>query len=245
MESDRKSVPPLRQLKNIERATSRKASESWQMFTIMAEFIDAAERLSEVKPAVSLFGSARTSVDHPDYEKTVDIARRLSDAGFAVISGGGPGIMEAANKGAFDGKSPSVGLNIELPREQTSNAWQNISLSFRHFFARKVAFVKYADAYVVMPGGFGTLDELTEVLTLIQTGKSKRIPVILVGTHFWQGLLEWIQENMVKRGMINQEDMQLVQLIDEPVNVIDAIFAFYEARDIDLSESGSHSHSLL
>lgn len=153
--------------------------------------------------------------------------------------------MEAANKGAFEGKSPSVGLNIELPREQSSNAWQNISLSFRHFFARKVAFVKYADAYVVMPGGFGTLDELTEVLTLIQTGKSKRIPVILVGTHFWQGLLAWIQENMVKRGMINPEDMQLVQLIDEPTNVIDAIFAFYEAHDILPSESGSQSHSLL
>jgi uncharacterized protein (TIGR00730 family) len=245
MESDRKSVPPLRQLKNIERATSRKASESWQMFTIMAEFIDAAERLSEIRPAVSLFGSARTSVDDPDYEKTVDIARRLSDAGFAVISGGGPGIMEAANKGAFEGKSPSVGLNIELPHEQASNTWQNISLSFRHFFARKVAFVKYADAYVVLPGGFGTLDELTEVLTLIQTGKTKRIPVILVGTHFWHGLLEWITKNMVERGMINAEDMQLVQVIDEPANIIDAIFAFYETYDIELAKSGSQAHSLL
>jgi uncharacterized protein (TIGR00730 family) len=192
-----------------------------------------------------LFGSARTSVDDPDYEKTVDIARRLSDAGFAVISGGGPGIMEAANKGAFEGKSPSVGLNIELPHEQASNTWQNISLSFRHFFARKVAFVKYADAYVVLPGGFGTLDELTEVLTLIQTGKTKRIPVILVGTHFWHGLLEWINKNMVERGMINAEDMQLVQVIDEPANIIDAIFAFYEAYDIDLSKSGSQAHSLL
>ena len=146
MESDRKNVPRLRQLKNIERATSRKASESWQMFTIMAEFIDAAERLSEVRPAVSMFGSARIAPDNPFYAITIDIARRLSDAGFAVISGGGPGIMEAANKGAFEGRSPSVGLNIELPREQVSNNWQNISLSFRHFFARKVAFVKYADA---------------------------------------------------------------------------------------------------
>ena len=237
MESDRKNVPRLRQLTNVARATSRKASESWQMFTIMAEFIDAAERLSEVRPAVSMFGSARTASDDPYYAVAADIARRLSDAGLAVISGGGPGIMEAVNKGAFEGKSPSIGLNIELPREQVSNAWQNISLSFRHFFARKVAFVQYADAYVVLPGGFGTLDELSEVLALIQTGKSRHIPVILVGTGFWRGLLQWMHEQMVGTGMISPEDMELVQLIDEPANVIDAIFAFYEERDIVPSES--------
>ena len=230
-------MPRLRQLTNVARATSRKASESWQMFTIMAEFIDAAERLSEVRPAVSMFGSARTSPDDPYYATAADIARRLSDAGFAVISGGGPGIMEAVNKGAFEGKSPSIGLNIELPREQVSNAWQNISLSFRHFFARKVAFVQYADAYVVLPGGFGTLDELSEVLALIQTGKSRHIPVILVGTAFWRGLLQWMHEQMLGTGMISPEDMELVQLIDEPANVIDAIFAFYEERDIVPAES--------
>src|ERR1700716_2303021 len=180
MEINRKNVPQLRQVTDNERATSQKARESWQMFTIMAEFVEAAERLSELRPAVSIFGSARIKPDNPYYALAVDIARRLSDEGFAVISGGGPGIMEAANKGAFEGRSPSVGLNIELPHEQCSNTWQNISLSFRHFFARKVAFVKYADAYVVLPGGFGTLDELTEVLTLIQTGTSRQIPVILV-----------------------------------------------------------------
>jgi uncharacterized protein (TIGR00730 family) len=245
MESDRKSVPRLRQLNNIERATSRKASESWQMFTIMAEFIDAAERLSEVHPAVSLFGSARISPAHPSYAVAVDIARRLSDAGFAVISGGGPGIMEAANKGAFEGKSPSIGLNIELPREQVSNSWQNISLFFRHFFARKVAFVKYADAYVVLPGGFGTLDELSEVLALIQTGKTRRIPVILVGTSFWSGLLQWFRDRLVGDGMISAQDMELVQLIDEPANIVDAIFAFYEERDIVPSETESPPHSFL
>ena len=232
MERDQKHVPRLRQLKNLERATSRKASDSWQMFTIMAEFIDVADRLSEIRPAVSIFGSARISPDNPYYATATDVARRLSDEGFSIITGGGPGIMEAANKGAFEGSSPSIGLNIELPHEQTSNSWQNISLSFRHFFARKVAFVKYADAYVILPGGFGTLDELSEVITLIQTGKSRRIPVILVGTPFWQGLLQWMREQMAELGLIHPEDLELVQLIDEPARIVDAIFAFYEGRDI-------------
>jgi uncharacterized protein (TIGR00730 family) len=242
METDRKKVPRLRQLKNKERATSTKARESWHMFTIMAEFIETTERLAELRPAVSMFGSARVLPDNAYYSIAVDIARRLSDAGFAVISGGGPGIMEAANKGAFEGRSPSVGLNIELPHEQHGNAWQNIALNFRHFFARKVAFVKYADAYVVLPGGFGTLDELTEVLTLIQTGTARRIPVILVGTTFWQGLLDWFRSRLVADGMISSEDMNLVQLIDEPANIVDAIFAFYEARDIELSDAGREAN---
>jgi uncharacterized protein (TIGR00730 family) len=236
MELNGKNVPRLRQVTDIERATSKKARESWQMFTIMAEFIESAERLSELRPAVSIFGSARTRPDDPNYALCVDISRRLSDGGFAVISGGGPGIMEAANKGAFEGRSSSVGLNIELPHEQGRNVWQDISISFRHFFARKVAFVKYADAYVVLPGGFGTLDELSEVLTLIQTGKSRRIPVILVGTAFWRGLLDWFGTQLVGDGMINEKDLELMQLIDEPANIVDAIFAFYEARDIALPE---------
>jgi hypothetical protein len=245
MESDRKNVPRLRQVTNIQRATSTKARESWQMFTIMAEFIESAERLSELRPAVSMFGSARIRPDNPYYALGADIARRLSDEGFAVISGGGPGIMEAANKGAFEGKSPSVGLNIELPHEQHSNTWQNISLSFRHFFSRKVAFVKYADAYVVLPGGFGTLDELTEVLTLIQTGKSRRIPVILVGTTFWRGLLDWFRTQLVADGMIAAQDMDLVQVIDEAANVVDAIFAFYEAHEPAPAETDRQTGSLL
>ncbi|MCH8620388.1 TIGR00730 family Rossman fold protein [Undibacterium sp. TS12] len=236
MNGNRKEVTRLRQIIDQEKATSLKARESWHMFTIMAEFIESTERLSTIRPAVTIFGSARTKPDDPDYVKCVDLARRLSDEGFAVISGGGPGIMEAANKGAFEGASPSVGLNIELPHEQRSNPWQNISLSFRHFFARKVAFVKYADAYVVFPGGFGTMDEVSEVLTLIQTGKSRHIPVILVGTSFWSGLLEWIRTQMAGNGMIDHADLDLVQLIDEPANIVDAIFAFYEARDIEPSE---------
>lgn len=236
MELNGKNIPRLRQVADVERATAKKARESWHMFTIMAEFIEATEHLSELRPAVSIFGSARIKPDDPYYALAADIARRLSDAGFAVISGGGPGIMEAANKGAFEGKSASVGLNIELPHEQVNNIWQNISLNFRHFFARKVAFVKYADAYVVLPGGFGTLDELTEVLTLIQTRKSRRIPVILVGTAFWSGLLAWFQHQLVKDGMIAAADMGIVQLIDEPSNIIDAIFAFYEARETEPPE---------
>ncbi|MES2933912.1 MAG: TIGR00730 family Rossman fold protein [Pseudomonadota bacterium] len=233
---NRKNVLKLRQVTDKDRATSLKARESWHMFTIMAEFIESTERLSELRPAVSIFGSARTAVDHPDYLNCIDLARRLSDEGFAVISGGGPGIMEAANKGAFAGRSPSVGLNIELPHEQANNAWQDISLRFRHFFARKVAFVKYADAYVVYPGGFGTLDEMLEALTLIQTGKTRRIPIILVGTSYWRGLLEWIRSQLLGNGMIATKDLDLIQLIDEPSNIVNAILAFYEACDIELSD---------
>ncbi len=236
MDENRKRVLKLRQITNGERATALKARESWHMFTIMAEFIESTERLSDIRPAVTIFGSARVPADNPYYLMCMDVARRLSDAGFAVISGGGPGIMEAANRGAFEGLSASVGLNIELPHEQKTNPWQNISLNFRHFFARKVAFVKYADAYVIFPGGFGTMDELSEVLTLIQTGKTRHIPVILVGGSFWRGLLDWIQRQMVDNGMIAASDVNLVQIIDEPANIVDAIFAFYEARDIEPSE---------
>ena len=236
MDDNRKRILKLRQMADGERGTALKARESWHMFTIMAEFIESTERLSSVQPAVTIFGSARLTPDSEFYQQCVDVARRLSDAGFAVISGGGPGIMEAANKGAFEGSSASIGLNIELPHEQKSNAWQNISLTFRHFFARKVAFVKYADAYVIFPGGFGTLDELSEVLTLIQTGKARHMPVILVGSSFWRGLLEWIKLNMADSGLIAASDMNLVQLIDEPANIVDAIFAFYEAHDIEPSE---------
>ena len=158
--------------------------ESWKIFQIMAEFVEGFERLAQIKPSVSLFGSARMAPEHPYYQLTEEIARGLSDAGFSVVSGGGPGLMEAANKGAFAGKSPSVGLNIALPQEQSANEYQDISLQFRHFFSRKVMFVKYASAYVVLPGGFGTLDELAEILTLVQTGKTRRIPIILVHKPF-------------------------------------------------------------
>jgi uncharacterized protein (TIGR00730 family) len=242
---NRKNVPRLRQVTDLERATQKKARESWSMLTIMAEFIESTEHLSELRPAVSMFGSARIGPEDPYYQLSIDIARRISDQGFAVISGGGPGIMEAANKGAFEGKSPSVGLNIELPHEQKRNAWQDISINFRHFFARKVAFVKYADAYVVLPGGFGTLDELAEVLTLIQTGTSRRIPVILVGSAFWGGLLAWFRDKLVGEGMIAPEDMNLIQLLDEPAAVVKAIFDFYEKRQFELEERERHAGTFL
>ncbi|GAB7128575.1 TIGR00730 family Rossman fold protein [Silvimonas sp. JCM 19000] len=209
--------------------------ESWRVFEIMAEFVEATERLQPIQPAVSIFGSARTPVSHPYYKLTEQLARLLSDAGFAVISGGGPGIMEAANKGAFEGKSPSVGLNIQLPHEQSGNPYQDISQSFRHFFARKVMFVKHATAYVVMPGGFGTLDELSEALTLIQTGKTRKIPVILMGSSFWGGMVEWFKTTLVNEGMIAAHDMNLIQVIDEPEQVVNAIFDFYETRGFEMS----------
>jgi len=206
------------------------ARESWRMLGIMAEFVEATERLAFIRPAVSIFGSARTAVDHDYYTLTEQIARKLSDSGFSVISGGGPGIMEAANKGAYFGKSPSVGLNIQLPHEQSGNAYQDISQTFQHFFARKVMFVKFAAAYVVMPGGFGTLDELSEALTLVQTGKIPRIPIILVGSKFWSGLIEWFKTTLTGEGMISPGDMELIHIIDDAQEVVDAIFNHYEKR---------------
>ncbi|HQN65495.1 MAG TPA: TIGR00730 family Rossman fold protein [Methylophilus sp.] len=211
------------------------AQESWHAFEIMAEFVGATESLKQITPAVSIFGSARTKPDHPYYKMAEDIACKLSDAGFSVISGGGPGIMEAANKGAYAGISPSIGLNIMLPHEQTSNDFQDISINFQHFFMRKVMFVKYASAYVVLPGGFGTLDELMEVITLIQTGKSYKFPIILVCSEFWQGLMDWLQNTLVREGMADAEDMNLIQIIDEPKAIVDAIFKHYESRGFELS----------
>jgi hypothetical protein len=206
------------------------AREAWRVFGIMSEFVEATERLAAIRPAVSIFGSARVAPDSGVYRLTERIARLLSDAGFAVISGGGPGVMEAANKGAFEGKSPSVGLNIQLPMEQKANPYQDISQSFRHFFARKYMFVRFATAYVVMPGGFGTLDELLEALTLIQTRKSPRIPLILVGSEFWGGLLDWFRARLVTEKLINPEDMDLITVIDDPECVVASIFQYYETR---------------
>jgi uncharacterized protein (TIGR00730 family) len=211
-------------------APANSARESWRVFGIMSEFVEATERLAAIRPAVSIFGSARVTPDSRYYQLTEQIARQLSDAGFSVVSGGGPGVMEAANKGAFEGKSLSIGLNIQLPHEQQANRYQDISQSFRHFFARKYMFVKVAAAYVVMPGGFGTLDELLEALTLIQTGKTPRIPLILVGAEFWAGMLDWFRERLVAEGMINAEDLDLLQVIDEPERIVAAIFDHYETR---------------
>ena len=212
------------------------SQEAWRVFGIMSEFVEASTRLAAIRPAVSIFGSARTTPEAPFYRLTEEIARKLSDAGFSVISGGGPGIMEAANKGAYFGKSPSVGLNIQLPHEQKSNAYQDISQTFRHFFARKYMFVRFASAYVVMPGGFGTLDELLEALTLIQTGKSQRIPIILVHEPFWRGMVDWFRSTLVAEGMICPEDTELIQIIDEPDAIVEAIFKHYEMHGFAAQE---------
>jgi uncharacterized protein (TIGR00730 family) len=235
--SDQKQVPQLRAIVSPERSTSLKARESWHIFGIISEFVEASEKLAEIRPAVSIFGSARIKADNPYYAKTVALARALSEAGFSVISGGGPGIMEAANKGAFDGPSPSVGLNILLPHEQHGNPYQNISVTFRHFFPRKVAFAKYANAFVAMPGGFGTLDELTEVLTLIQTGKCRPMPVILMESQFWSGMMEWFRTTLVSEGVIGAKDLDLIKVIDDPAKVVEAIFDFYDERGFGLSAS--------
>jgi len=231
--SEKQKIPVPLAPEFVEKAWS--ARESWRVFGIMAEFVEATERLANVRPAVSVFGSARVPADHPYYRLTEEIARQLSDAGFSVISGGGPGVMEAANKGAFFGRSLSVGLNIQLPHEQISNQYQDVSQTFRHFFARKVMFVKFASAYVVVPGGFGTMDELMEAMTLVQTQKIRRIPIILVQESYWRGLVDWMKDRMVSERMIDAADMDLIKLIDEPKQVVEAIFNHYEKRGFEPS----------
>jgi uncharacterized protein (TIGR00730 family) len=196
----------------------------------MAEFFEATERLADIRPAISMFGSARVKQGSAYYKLAEETAKLLSDAGFAIISGGGPGVMEATNKGAFHGNGLAVGLNIDLPFEQASNQYQHISLRFKHFFARKVMFAKFATAFVVMPGGYGTLDELFEALTLVQTGKTRQMPIILVHEPFWRGLLDWCRARLVEEGMIDARDVDLIQVCNEPREVVDAIFAFYEKR---------------
>ena len=207
--------------------------ESWSIFQIISEFVEGYEQLSAVQPSVSVFGSARNGPDDPDYQLTERTCRMLSDEGFAVVTGGGPGIMEAGNKGAQAGKSLSIGLNIQLPREQTPNPYQDLSLNYRHFFSRKVMFIKYACAHVVMPGGFGTLAELLEILTLVQTGKSRRVPIILVGSDFWRGLLDWFRTELVARGTIKLEALDFLDVVDTAEEVIAVIKAFDEAHGLE------------
>ena len=200
--------------------------ESWRIFRIMAEFVDAIETLSKVRHAVSIFGSARTAPDDPYYQKAETLGRLLAEKGFGVITGGGPGIMEAANKGAAEAGGQSVGMNIKLPLEQTPNPYANISIDYKYFFIRKVMFVKYAMAYVIMPGGFGTLDELFEALTLIQTKRIKPFPVILMGSEYWKGLADWLKKTMLPSGNICPEDLESFQIIDDPSEVVKHIQKF-------------------
>ena len=216
---------------------NRKQREAERAERYAAEFTQGFQQLDPIGPSVSMFGSARTRPDDPRYLLAERIARLLSDAGFAVVSGGGPGLMEAFNKGARAGSSASIGLNIQLPHEQRINPYQSLSLTFRHFFARKVMFVRYACAYVVMPGGFGTLDELAEILTLMQTGKTRRVPIVLVERAFWSGLLEWMRERMLADGTIGPEDLKLVQVVDAAEDVLPAIRGHYGERGYAPSEA--------
>ncbi|MCK9262429.1 MAG: TIGR00730 family Rossman fold protein [Deltaproteobacteria bacterium] len=197
--------------------------ESWRIFRIMAEFVDGIETLSSLEPAVTIFGSARCRPEDKYYRMAAELAGMLAREGYSVITGGGPGIMEAANKGAFEAGGQSVGLNIVLPFEQAMNPYTNIHLNFRYFFVRKVMFIKYAMSYVIFPGGFGTMDELFESLTLIQTDKIKPFPVILVGSDFWSGLLDWMQDTMLNEMKILQEDMAIFTVVDSPGDAVEII----------------------
>jgi hypothetical protein len=193
--------------------------ESWRIFRIMAEFVDAIETLSKIRNAVSIFGSARVKPEDAYYKKTEELARLLVQGGFAVITGGGPGIMEAANKGATEAGGQSIGMNIRLPFEQKPNPYVNLQIDYKYFFIRKVMFVKYALAYIVLPGGYGTMDELFEALTLIQTRRIRSFPLILMGSEYWQGLLTWLKEKMLAEGKILPADLELIQIFDEPQDV--------------------------
>ncbi|MGQ9655825.1 MAG: LOG family protein [Thermodesulfobacteriota bacterium] len=201
-------------------------SDSWRMFRIMAEFVEGFERLADTQPAVSIFGSARAMPQDREYQMTERLAQLLVERGYSVITGGGPGLMEAANKGAAQAGGHSIGLNIELPLEQRPNPYANIQLNFRYFFVRKVMFVKYAMAYVVMPGGFGTVDELFEAITLIQTRKIKPFPVILMERGYWDGLFQWLRGTVLERGKISPGDLDIIQLVDDPEDAVEIVERF-------------------
>lgn len=203
-------------------------TDPWRVLRIMGEFTEGFETMAGVGPAVTIFGSARTKPDHPQYKAAEKVARLLGEAGITVITGGGPGIMEAGNKGAAETDVPSIGLNIELPFEQGVNQYVDLPLEFRYFFVRKTMFVKYAQGFVIFPGGFGTMDELFEALTLIQTGKVKNFPVILYDTNYWQGLVDWLRNTMLAEGKIASADLELLIMSDSPEEVRDIIISCFQ-----------------
>ena len=211
--------------------------DSWMVFKIMSEFVDGYERLAKIGPCVSIFGSARLREDSPYYQMAVDIAEKITELGFGIITGGGPGIMEAGNRGAHNKGGKSIGLNIELPHEQHFNPYINkdYSIDFNYFFIRKVMFVKYSQGFIVMPGGFGTLDELMEALTLIQTNKIAKFPIVLVGSQFWSGLLDWFKTTLVDNGMIAPEDTNLFRVVDTADEAVEHIRAFYEKYSVNVN----------
>ena len=205
--------------------------DSWRVFRIISEFVEGFEELSEIGDCVTIFGSARSKEGDTDYELAREIARQLTTANYGIITGGGPGIMEAGNRGAAEAGGTSVGLNIDLPFEQKPNPYANVQLDFKYFFIRKVMFVKYARAFVILPGGFGTLDELSEALTLIQTHRIGKFPVILVNRDYWKGFVDWIKGTVLKQHKISEQDMKLFQLADKPEEVVEKIAAFYQESE--------------
>ncbi len=211
-----------------------KANDSWAIFKIMGEFVNGFEKMSAIGPCVTIFGSARTKEDAKYYQLTVNVAKKVSEAGYGIITGGGPGIMEAGNRGAHLAGGTSVGLNIDLPFEQHDNPYidDDKSLDFDYFFVRKVMFVKYSQAFVVLPGGFGTLDELFEAITLIQTNKIGKFPIILVGRSFWKGLIDWIKSTMLNAGNISKKDLELIRIVDTEEEVVEIIDAFYKGHTL-------------
>ena len=217
-----------------------RTSETWRVFRIQAELIDGIETLNALGPAVTVFGSARLPPESPYYQATEHFSHKLSEAGFAIITGGGPGIMEAANKGCRSGKGRSVGLNIALPNEQVPNRYHDVSLTFRYFFVRKLMFVKYCMAYVICPGGFGTLDECFEALTLVQTERIRRFPIILLGSDYWAGLIEWIRGKVLPAGCVDASDLDLFQVCDDPDEVVRIIMTHYVEISKDFPEDRRH-----
>lgn len=211
--------------------------DSWMVFKVMAELVNGYESMVKLGPCVSIFGSARLKENDPYYQMTVDIAKKITELGFGVITGGGPGIMEAGNKGAFEANGKSIGLNIELPFEQHFNPYisKDYNITFDYFFVRKVMFVKYSQGFIVMPGGFGTLDELSEALTLIQTHKIGRFPIVLVGSKFWSGLLDWFKNTLLENKLISPEDLNLFRVVDTAEEAVAHIKAFYEKYAISVN----------
>ena len=216
---------------NLFDETSSLSSETWRIFRIMSEFVDGFESLYHVDNAIAIFGSARLKPEDPMYQAGTEIGRGLGELGFPIITGGGPGIMEAASKGGHESPSESIGLNIDLPHEQHANPYLDTCIDFRYFFVRKVMFVKFAAGFVMMPGGFGTIDETFEVLTLVQTKKIEKVPIVFYGAEFWSPLLEWIQSRMLGAGMIDEKDLKLFRLFDRPAEVIDYFKEYYHLHD--------------
>jgi len=221
-------------INHFENDLAANQEDLWRVFRIMAEFVEGFEKMSSIKPSVAVFGSARTKPNHNSYKMTVEVSKELTKKGFGIITGGGPGIMEAANKGAKESNGSSTGVNIELPNEQGSNIFvdRDKLLTFRYFFVRKVMFFKYSQGFVILPGGFGTIDELFEILTLVQTGKTKKVPIVVMGVEYWKPLMNWIKDYMAKFKYIEDFDMNLFKLTDDPKEAAEIIYQFHKGKKI-------------